>query len=164
MFELFSVMRRVDGARFNGHLTSSQVGGARFAPAYRVLLVRNPCFLQPGDTILSHNGEVIILMEAPDDHPWAKSFKAVYAQNKLAWSRKVTVIDPISKVPKDNGYTSLGTLYVNFDEAGALNFQGLQDTEYRFITGQDVHVGDKVGAYTVKRIETLLGVKVVHVT
>lgn len=160
---LFSVMRRVDGARFNGHLTSSTTVSTRERAPYRILLVRKPNFIKAGDTILTRGSEVVILMEHPDDYDWASSYKAVYALDQLPWSRETFIIDPVSKVQKSSGSVSLGTLYVNFDTAEEIKFEGFTDTKYRFITGQDVQVGDKVGEYFVKRIATALGVKVVYV-
>lgn len=153
-------MRRLDGAKFNGHLTTSTAVSTKEKAPYRVLYARKPTFLKPGDTVRSNDTEVIILMEHPDDFPWAKSFKSVFAQQQLDWFRPITVTDPVSGVPKGNGEASLGKLYVNFDTAEEFRFEGFQDTEYRFITGQDIRVGDRVGTYRVKKIVEMLGVKI----
>lgn len=160
---LFRVMRRLDGARFNGHLTASTVGTTRDKAPYRVLVVRKPCFLVAGDTVFVNDNEVVILMEQPDDFPWGRSFKAAYAQQVMAWARSNTTTDPVSKVQKTSSETSLGNLYVNFDSAEEMNVQGFQDTKYRFITGQAIQVGDKVGTYIVKRVVESLGVKLAFV-
>jgi len=160
---LFEKMRLVSGAKFYGHLTSSSAVSTKEKAPYRVLLARRPTFVKPGDTVVTNGAEVVILMDHPDDYPWAASFKAVYALEQFTWSRNTFVVDPVSKVKKDSGDTPLGKLYVNFDMAEELNTFGFQDTKYRFITGQDVQVGDKIDEYVVKRIVKSLGVKVVFV-
>ena len=157
---LFEPMRRVDGFKFNGHLTSASSINTKEKAPYRVLIARRPTFLVAGDTIFTKGGEVIILMDHPDDYPWAVSYKAVYALDQLPWSRQSKIFDTVAKVQKDVGYQTLGILYVNYDTPEAYNFMGLQDTKYRFITGQDIKVDDKVGDYIIKRIVKSLGVKI----
>lgn len=159
---LFSVMKRIDGAKFYGHVTSSSTVSTKEKAPYRVLHARRPTFLIAGDVVISHGGEVIILMEHPDDFYWAKSFKAVYALEKITWKRPTYQVDPVSKVKKDLGVVDMGSLYVNFDTPEELNVEGIEDTKYRFITGQDVQVNDKVGDYVVKRVIKSLGVKVAY--
>lgn len=161
---LFEVMKRVDGAKFNGHLTSSSSVNTKEKAPYRVLHARRPSFLKAGDTIITRGAEVVILMDHPDDFDWAVSFKAVYALNKLAWSRTTKIIDPVSHAEKNGPPVNLGTLYANFDTAEEYSVFGFSDTGYRFITGQNVLVGDIVGGYTVKRVVESLGVKLVYVT
>lgn len=160
---LFQVMKRVDGFKFNGHLTSSSSVNTKEKAPYRVLHARRPSFLVAGDTIITRGGEVVILMDHPDEFDWAVSYKAVYALNKLSWMRTTKIIDPVSKAEKNGPVVNLGTLYVNFDSAEELSIFGFADTGYRFITGQNVLVGDKVGEYTVKRVVESLGVKLVYV-
>jgi len=157
---LFTVMRRLDGAKFKGHLTTATAVSTKEKAPYRVLLARKPTFLVPGDTVRSHDTEVVILMDHPDDFGWAKSFKAVFAQQTYDWYRPATIIDPVAGIPRGNGKTSMGKLYVNFDSAEEFRFEGFQDTEYRFITGQPILVNDYVGPYRIKKIVEMLGVKI----
>ena len=159
---LFKVMRRLDGAKFNGHLTTASAVTTKEKAPYRVLYARKPTFLNVGDTVFSDGGEVVILMEHPDDFDWATSFKAVYAVKLMAWYRPVKVLHPVAHVEQDAGYSNMGQLYVNFDMAEEMKFEGFMDTKYRFITGQDIRVDDKIGVYIVKRIVESLGVKVVY--
>ncbi len=157
---LFVVMRRLDGAKFKGHLTTATAVSTKEKAPYRVLFVRKPAFLVPGDTVRSNDTEVIILMDHPDDFAWAKSFKAVFAQDQYDWFRPTLVNDPVANVPRTSGETNMGKLYINFDMAEELKFQGFIDSEYRFITGQDIHINDRVGTYRIKKIVNMLGVKI----
>lgn len=158
---LFETMRRIDGARFRGHLTTSLAVTTKEKAPYRVLYARRPTFLAAGDIVLTRGGEVVLLLEHPDDFNWAKSFKAAYALEQYPWSRPMAVVDPVSGVERGHRDTSMGTLYASLDTPEELRFMGFLDTEYRFLTGQDVQVGDKIGDFRVKRIVHSLGVKVV---
>lgn len=160
---LFKVMRRLDGAKFYGHLTTSTAVTTKEKAPYRVLHARLPTFLKAGDIVKSYGGEVIILMEHPDDFDWARSFKAVYALEQMDWTREQTVIHPVTSMPKQGPQINLGKLYVNFDMAEEISDgMGYHDTKYRFITGQDVKVGDKVGEWRVQRVALNLGVRIVY--
>lgn len=157
---LFKVYTRIDGARFNAHLTMTPPASAKDRVPYRVLHVRKPTFIKAGDVIRTPGGEHIILMEQPDDFDWATTFRAAYAKDLLPWTRPVNVIDPVAHVQRDVAYISMGNLYVNFDTPEQLKLEGLTDTSYRFLTGQDVRVGDRVDNKVVKRLVETLGVLV----
>lgn len=158
---LFTVMQRIDGAKFKGHLTTASATSTKDRAPYRVLYARKPTFLVPGDTVKSNDTEVIILMDHPDDFGWAKSFKAVFAQSQMDWFRPRTILDPVANIARSDGETSMGKLYVNFDIAEEYKFEGFSESEYRFVTGQDVRVNDRIGTYRIKKIVPMLGVKIV---
>lgn len=159
---LFQQYIRTDGARFNGHLTTSGLVTSKEKAPYRVLHVRRPTFIVAGDVVRTPGGEHIILLEHPDDFDWAATFKASYAKDQLLWARPVREEDPVSRVMRDGSYQGLGTLYVNFDTPEEMKLAGFSETGYRFIAGRDVRVGDKVGDKVVKRIVESLGVQIVH--
>lgn len=159
---LFWKMKRLDGSPFMGHLTSTAGVNTKEKAPYRVLHVRKPTFIREGDVVRTFNDEVVILMQHPNDFDWAVSFKAAYAKNTLAWQRLNVAVHPVSGVEVSSGYTSMGTLYVNMDTPEELDLKGLVDTNYRFITGQDVRQDDKVGDFLVRRVVKALGVNVVY--
>ena len=156
-------MRRIDGAKFEGHLTTTLAVTSKEKAPYRVLYARRPTFLKAGDIVLSRGGEVVLLLEHPDDFTWAKSFKAAYVLEQYPWGRFITQTDPVSGVDRGEQEVSMGTLYASLDTPEEVRAMGFFDTEYRFLTGQDVRVGDRVGDFRVKRVVHSLGVKVVFV-
>lgn len=160
---LFRVFTRIDGSRFRGHLTTTAIANTKDRAPYRVLYVKNPTFIKPGDVVRSYNGEYIILMDHPSDFDWANSFKAVFCNSQLPWVRRVEVEDPVSRVPRTVDHVSMGTIYANLDNPSELGLEGLVETGYRFITGQDVQEGDLVDNLRVRRIVSILGIKVVYV-
>jgi hypothetical protein len=162
MRNLFKVFTRIDGAKFQGHLTASTAAGTAEKPPYRVLHVRTPTFVRVGDVIRSMGGEYIILMEQPDNFSWAITFKAAYVNEIVSWTRTIKIEDPVARVTRDAMTQDLGSLYVNFTNPEELNLSGVIEPGYRFITGQAVQVGDKVGDKVIKRIVEALGVKIVY--
>lgn len=150
--------RRVDGWRFRAILTPPPNAETNTHSNYRIMYVRNPSILHVGDVVKSHGGEFILLMEHPNENPNHDSFKAAYA--KLGtWSRLVTVIDPVSKVPKKAIEVDQGPIYLNFDVPENLPAGVLNDVRYRFMTGQNVQLGDKINGKSIKVIYDVLGVK-----
>jgi hypothetical protein len=65
-------------------------------------------------------------------------------------------------MPKANGVQDLGVVYCNFEQPQTEDFDKLIVTTYRFLTGQDVRVGDTVGDKTVRSVSRLFGVNFVH--
>jgi hypothetical protein len=160
---LFTEMRRIDGAKFRGHLLPSVGVNTKEKAPYRVLHIRTPTFIESGNTIKTFHGEVLILMEHPDDFGWVKSFKGAYAKDHLVWLRPQVTMHPVAHVKQATGtFTDMGKLYVNMDTPEELKIEGISDTKYRFITGQDVQVNDRIGEFTVLRVVDSLGVKVVY--
>lgn len=161
---LFSKMRRVDGARFHGHLLPSVGVNTKEKAPYRVLHVKTPTFIRAGDTIDTFHGEKLILLEHPDDFAWALSFKGAYAKDYLVWKRRITSLDPVSGVSKGGGLIDMGQIYVNFDTPEDLQMEGVSSTGYRFITGQDIKVNDMVGDYHISKVVKSLGVNIAYVS
>jgi len=58
----------------------------------------------------------------------------------------------------------MGKIYANFDTPLEDRTLTMSDTEYRFLTGSDVKVRDKVGGKLVQRVERVLGVNLVYAT
>lgn len=158
--QLFERFKRIDGAGFKAILTSATDGGSTVNSSFRILYVRKPNFVKVGDVVLSHGGENLILMEFPDDSKELTAFKVAYASKIVSWERQITLIDPVSGVPKGNGWADMGPLYLNFDMPDEAPVGTLNDTRYRFITGQEVKVGDRIeGKRIIKTIFEVLGVK-----
>ncbi len=152
------IFTRIDGVKFNGILKPANEGATNVRSTYRVLFVNNPCFLQAGD-VIKVDGQFIILMLHPNDGPDATSFKAVYVQQILSWERKFPQIDSVTGVAKDyTDFIPMGPLYANFDLPENVPSGVLTDTKYRFITGQNIEVGDRVDGKVVKTIYDTLGV------
>lgn len=156
---LRQVFVRLDGAKFYGILKAANEGATNVRATYRILFVKNPALVIAGDVVKA-NGQLIILMLHPNDSQHETSFKAAYVQDIATWERKFKQTDNVSGVPNSPGsFVPMGNLYINFDMPEEVNAGVLTDTRYRFITGQNILVGDKVNGRVVKTIYELLGVK-----
>ena len=161
--KLFEKFRRIDGSVFRGILPSATEGGQSTTPSFRVLYIPKPTFIKTGDVVKSHGGEFLILMEFPDDSEDLAAFKVAYASKIFKWERQTTVLHPVSKVPVGTDWVDQGKLYANFDMPTEAPVGTLMDTRYRFITGQDVRLNDRIeGNRYVKTIYEVLGVKLCY--
>lgn len=157
-------MRRVDGVKFRGHLLPSAGVNTKEKAPYRVMHVKTPTMVRAGDVVKTYNGEVLILMEHPDDFAWAVSFKGAYAKDNLDWKRPVVVTDPVARVSRTTSKTDMGKIWVNFDSPEDLQMEGISDVGFRFITGQAIQVNDEVGGYHITKVVRSLGVNVAYVS
>lgn len=154
------VFKRLDGAKFRAILASANDGATNDRTTFRVIFVKNPCFVSAGDVIKGDGGQTFILMEHPNDTPLETNFKAAYVERPVQWRRKFKQNDSVTGVPKDAGnWVNMGPLYVNFDMPENAPVEALSDTRYRFLSGQGVLVGDEVDGKIVKLLYSLLGVK-----
>lgn len=161
--KLFREYRRVDGLRFLAYLTDSSLGNSQVQKVpFRMLVVRSPVLVEVKDLVEGPHGEKILLMEHPSDNDYVRNFKAGFCRDALPWSRMTSIVDPVTGFQRDEVEQSLGVVYVNLDTPVEETTLGLMDTEYRFLTGQDVKVRDKVGDKIVKRVVNILGVKLVY--
>lgn len=161
---LFQIMRRIDGVKFRGHLLPSAGVNTKEKAPYRVMHIKTPTMIRAGDVVKTYNGEVLILMEHPDDFGWAISYKGAYAKDNLLWRRPAMVLDPVARVERATGKIDMGRIWVNFDSPEDLQMEGISDVGFRFITGQDIRVNDEVGEYHITKVVKSLGVNVAYVS
>ncbi len=156
---LAQIFKRIDGAMFKAIMSTVIDGAGNDDTFFRILRVRNPAFVKVGDIVHTYGNEHIILMSHPDDSENTSNFKVAYAEVVGPWLRMLKTTDLVTGVPKDGPWLTMGVLYLNFDSPKEIPMAALSDTRYRFITGQDVKVGDKIGTRVVKTIYDVLGVK-----
>lgn len=159
---LFTTFRRLDGARFLGHLTTLAAAPTKDQMPYRVLVVKSPRIASVGAVVQTAGGRKILLLETAPDFDWAEAYRAAYVSREYSWKRRVVVTDPVSKVKRDNGLADMGPIFAYFEKPEAILFQGTSETKYRFLTGQDVMSGDIIDGRNVKRVYETMGVKAVE--
>lgn len=153
---LFHPYRTLGNVRFMGQV--STVAGEGF----RVMTISSPCYARVGDVVFGPGGETMILLDHPDDLPWAKTFKVAHVSKVAVWKRPLKVRDPVARVMRDAGYMTLGCIYLNLESPMDISFDKLDDTKYRFLTGQDIQLDDTVAGKIVKKIVDAYGVKLVE--
>lgn len=162
--KLFSTYSRIDGMRVTAFVTTAALGNSQVQKTpYRMMVVRNPCLVKLGDVMNAENDEKILLMEHPSDNAWSTNFKAAYVRIAFPWTRPTQIKDPVTGFPRDQTvWQNMGPIYANFDTPIEETTLGMTETEYRFLTGQDVHVRDKVGPKIVTKVTQVLGVNLVY--
>ncbi len=156
---LAETFKRIDGLKFKGILTIVSDNAGKERLEYRILLVRKPCLITIGDIVYTNNGEMILLMEHPDSTPYEVNFKAAYIAKAVSWKRKGVMKDAVSGAKRDTYPVDLGPLYINLDMPQDIPLSTMSEIRYRFLTGQDVRIGDVVDGKTVKTLHDVLGVK-----
>lgn len=153
---LFQEFRRQDGLVFKGNLSSTTVlSGDK--TGFRIMRVRSPVFVKAGD-LVANGSTLMLLMDHPHDNEQVACFRVAHISEKYAWKRQTKVYDGVTKMPKDTGQQDLGFVYANLEVPRASSLDNLIQMEYRFLTGQDVKVGDLVGDKMVKSVAKLFGV------
>lgn len=161
--KLFKVYQRIDGLRVMGFVATAALGNSQVQKTpFRLFVARVPTPIRVGDVIRSAQDEKMLLMEHPSDNEWSLNFKAAHIKLSLPWARPNQVVDPVTGFKTDETLVQMGVVFANFDtplEEGSLS---LSETEYRFLTGEDVKVRDKVGDKFVTNVQRVLGVNLVY--
>lgn len=160
---LFSSFFRLDGARVLAYLTPLADAPTKEQVPYRRLVVKSRGIVVAGDVLKGPGAHKILLLETAPDFDWAESYRAAYVSREYTWKRRVVMTDPVSKVKRDASLADLGTVFAHFEKPEMVTFQGNKETKYRFLTGQDVAVGDLIEGYRVVRVYDAMGVKAVEV-
>lgn len=159
---LYDLFTRIDGCKANALLTTASNASTKDKVPYRILLVRKPCRFKIGDVIRTPGGELLLLLEHPNDLTWTENFKAQSITGVYEWQRPQKILHPVAKVLQDNGNQDMGMVYCTFDTPEDVSLDKMLDTKYRFLTGQDVKVDDVVDGKIVKKVVQVLGVKLVY--
>lgn len=164
--KLFKVYTRVDGMRVWGFVATAALGNSQVQKTpFRLFVARMPTTVKTGEVINAEQGEKILLLDHPSDNDWSLNFKAAYIKLSFPWTRPVPTVDPVSGFPKDDvTWTPMGVVFANFDTPLDDNTLTFSEIEYRFLTGEDVKVRDKIGEKTVNKVERVLGVNLVYAT
>lgn len=162
---LYQEYTRVDGLRVMGFIATAALGNSQVQKVpFRLFVVRNPTLVNIGDVIMTQYDEKIILLEHPSDNEFEQNFKAAFTRTAFDWVRPMVLKDPVTGFEKDTVDVPMGKIYANFDTPLEDRTLTMSDTEYRFLTGSDVKVRDKVGGKLVQRVERVLGVNLVYAT
>lgn len=159
---LFHKFSRLDGAAFSAHLTTLAEAPTKDQVPYRTLVVKSPGIASVGAIVTTPGGRKMLLLETPPNFEWAEAYRAAYVSKEYAWKRRVVVTDPVSRVDRDAGFSSMGMIYAYFEKPEVILFEGSKETKYRFLTGQDVLAGDVIDGRNVKRVYETMGVKAVE--
>lgn len=155
---------RLDGVKAYAFLSSGRLStSSADKNPYRVLVVRHPSPFHVGDVVKGPDDTWLLLLEHPAEEFTGRIYRVAFISETHPWKRPVAAVDPISRMAMSTGgLQDMGTLYCNFESPTERDLSGLKLQEYKFLTGQDVQVGDQVGGKTVKSVYKLFGVNLIH--
>jgi hypothetical protein len=155
----------VKGIVTDSDVSTGQVG--IFVNPRHILRCSVPTAVRPGLVIRSPLGAVYMVgANGPSEHYTAtlwQSFKLFQVTRLARWERHRTTIDPITRVPRNDGKEDLGLIWVAFEPLDRMLFdKRLKDSveQTRFIAGAAVMPDDVLDGQVVTRSDIELGLHI----
>lgn len=130
-----------------------------------LLRVAPDCPVGAGDEMLDAQDRRYLILEY-DITPYARTHRLSRLNNELPWTRTARVADVVTGLWREGVPQPMGDIWVAMEllsrETSDSQIQVRQDN-FRMVTRHRLTLGDKVGPYTVKRVDYPLGVCVAEV-
>ena len=138
-----------------------------FVQPRHVLRATAPTAIKPGMVLQSPSGAPFIVgangpSETPDGTLW-QSFRLFEPTGRYDWVRRTTVLDPISKQPREGVPQNLGKIWVAIEPLDREAFDRTLRTSFeqtRFITGAAVLSDDLIDNRAVTKVDKQLGLSI----
>lgn len=129
---------------------------------HRALVTGRKSVAEPGDLVRHHGVEYLLCGQHVTQG--TKRFLAVEVNAHLPWKRLTEVVDPVTKMKKDDQEVVLDpALSVTIEPQRSLEEQKFTKSQDRLFTAADVRAGDEIGGKKVLRVDDLFGLKLVEV-
>jgi hypothetical protein len=162
--------RTITGKRIKGHLWErppQNVGATAFGMSRRVLKVRPTSGAVARDIIVGLGGRRYLLMNGPDSEVGGIHAYRLYllaeVDRQLPLTRTLKQTDPFTGMAGLASTADLGLVWCALEPLGTVENLNHLAVRYRILTHTHLQIEDRMGDYTVKRVETLLGVTVAEV-
>jgi len=91
-------------------------------------------------------------------------FKCFEITHRISWSRKVDQVDPVTGMARDSSLQIIDSALPLVIEYGSvIQNMGIETDRYQVLTGADVKVGDRLGAWIVQNRQDALGLNLLEV-
>jgi hypothetical protein len=136
-----------------------------FVRPRHVFRTPSPTALKIGMTIMSPGGTKFIVGDNGPSETWRgrlwESFRVFEPSGKYAWTRRGKTVDPLTRLPQDNGIPEeLGMIYAAIEsvdrEQVDREMRQYMEQE-RIITGHPIQHGDLVDNRAVTKVDKQLG-------
>lgn len=132
----------------------------------QILRVPDPTRVQPGDCIWQRPDIGYLLGHYEDRPGLYRAFRCYLLTGQAKWERQVTVIDPLTQLPKGAGKEDLGMLHI-VSEVVAREERGgdikVREEVKRVLTGSPVQLNDLINGEKVVKVNETLGIRVLEV-
>ncbi len=158
-----TLFRTQRGNKFFGELglPSQSASTTDFRPR-RSLTVSKKAMVDTGDVVFADTGTYLLALQAT--YSETLQFKCFEVTHRISWSRKTDQVDPVTGMARDSYLTILDTaLPVVVEHGGIVQNMGIETDRYNILTGADVKVGDRLGAWIVQNRKDALGLHLLEV-
>lgn len=159
-----TLFRTQRGNKFFGELgvPSQSASTTEFRPR-RTLTVSKRAMVDTCDVVFSDTGTYLLALQST--YSDTLQFKCFEITHRISWSRKVDQIDPVTGLARDSSMQILDpSLPVVVEYGGVVQNIGIETDRYNILTGSDVKVGDRLGAWIVQNRKEALGLYLLEVS
>lgn len=167
----FSTYKRTDGLPFQGHIFSATEGDfSATLWSYEALLlhVSPDSPIRARDEIYDTFWRRFLVCEHGgsqlQDKLLYRSYRLVQLTHEMTWSRVTTRLDPLTQEARGDSKELLGKIWVSKEPDGG-RADGrimIHDDAFRIITGHDVKLNDRLDGMQVRRVDDVIGVKLIE--
>lgn len=158
-----TLFRTQRGNKFFGELglPSQSSSTTDFRPR-RSLTVSKKAMVDTGDVVFSDVGTYLLSLQSSFSE--TLQFKCFEVTHRISWSRKVDQVDPVTGLARDSSMQIIeSALPVVIEYGGIAQNMGIETDRYQVLTGADVKVGDRLGAWLVQTRRDALGLNLLEV-
>ena len=159
-----TLFRTQRGYKFFGELgiPSESATTTDFRPR-RTLTVSKAAMVDTGDVVFSDVGSYLLALQAT--YSQTLQFKCFEITHRISWSRKVDQVDPVTGLARDSSMSIIDpALPVVVEYGSVVQNIGIETDRYNLLTGADVKVGDRLGAWIVQSRKEALGLHLLEVS
>lgn len=161
--QFLKLFRTRAGLKFNGELGDPPTNSAQdsFRPR-RTLTTAKTALVSTGDVVSTDDVQFLVALSVILGD--TKQFKAYQITHQISWTRMVDQIDFVTGVARDSALSILDSaLPVVIEYGQRVENLAIDTDKYRIVTGADVQVGDRLGAWLVQSSVQQMGLNVLEV-
>jgi hypothetical protein len=161
--QFYKLFRTRAGVKFYGELglPPAASGQVNYRPR-RTLTVSDKALVNTGDVVRCDDADYLIALSS--SFAATKQYLAFDITHKISWSRKVRYEDFVTGLAKDEVLEIVDQALPVVIEYGSVSENmGIETDKYRILTGEDVKVGDRLGAWLVQSRVELFGLNLLEV-
>lgn len=158
------VFRTREGLKFNGELSLpiERTTPSDFRPR-RLLTVNKKALVKTGDVIFGDDTAFLVTLSATFSQTY--QFKCFEITHRLSWYRYVSREDYVTGLETGMHPKIIDdSLPVVVEYGAVLQDMKIETERYKIITGADLQIGDRVGAWVVQNKKEALGLNLVEVS
>jgi hypothetical protein len=162
--QFIKVFRTREGFKFNGELSLpiERTTPSDFRPR-RLLTTSQRALVTNGDVVTCEEASFLVSLSATFTD--VKQFKCFEITHRISWSRKTDQVDAVTGLARDTGMLVIDDALPVVIEYGKIaNNLGIETEKYKIMTGADVQVGDRLGAWLVQSKREALGLNLLEVS